>query len=261
MRGAYFRPAEWAPMLRPHWRRAQAWGLRQRRALRAGDARSVSSVTLALMIFTVMLCYALSMPAAPVSHTGVNRLAEAGPRPTNVRMLDQTPRGEACDEQVWPYIATNCLKGGEQQPATTGAAPQQNSAAPSAPQVAAPTKAAPEQQAALAVPNTANERSGQTEYVPLPVPRPPLPDHASLDADDPDMPRAHDTPAWPPRRYGYGPDGRAYGPDGRPVDGRFYDERAPHEQNAMSPREIRRAQRHERRARHGIRIGDFYFRF
>jgi hypothetical protein len=222
------------------------------RKLRAGDPRATSTVTLSILI----LCVALNFAAAPrpvVSDPGaVNRLAEAGPRATAVRMLDGKPRSDACDNQTWPYIDQRCLRTATASPAKPADAQPDNAQANP---VQRPTSNKPagseaDKLASIVPPSSAPDApqpSATLHDVPMPQPRPQIEDEAA-ELDDEDSP-------YPPPYYG-----RRYGPDGRPL---MYPP-----PRYMDPREARAWQRYEyrehrppRRARHELHIGGFRFRF
>lgn len=217
-----------------------------RRRLNAGEPRVTASVSLLSILIATALGYALTLQPAASGGAQVNRLAEAGPaRPAAVRMLDAAPRSQTCEEQTWPYIAQNCLKAGTAQPAKTAGAP-----ATPQPETAPAKPEAPAAQAAPQAPEPANapQQFASAQAVPLPQPRPQLEDDDDLDQMYPlDEPRRMDAPPYGYPRGGYMP---PYA---------MQDHQLREERRFRSYQE--RPSRRVRANRHGIRIGDFYFRF
>jgi hypothetical protein len=230
-------------LLHLHWRR-----------LRTGDPRTTSTVTLALLILGVVLNFA-AMPRPVTSDpAAINRLAEAGPRNTAVRILDGRPRSDACEDQTWPYIDQRCLRtsaASRTEPAAEGQASNAQANATQHSASNAQSKSEPDKLASVApssaTSGTTAPQSTILHDVPLPQPRPQIEDDEAQ-VDDEDL-------RYPSPYYS-----RRYGPDGRPL---MYPP-----PRYMDPREARAWQRYEyreyrqpRRTRHELHIGGFRFRF
>lgn len=235
--------------LRPGIRRLRALLNLHWRKLRTGDPRTTSTVTLSLLILCVGLNLAMAPRPVVSDPNAVNRLAEAGPRSTAVRMLDGKPRSDTCEEQTWPYIDPRCLRAAAASPAKPVADAQ--TTPPQNPAPNTQTKPEPDKLASVGQPSSAPAATlpqrATLHDVPLPQPRPNI-ENDEAELDDEDLP-------YPPPYYG-----RHYGPDGRPL---MYPP-----PRYMDPREARAWQRYEyherrppRRSRHELHIGGFRFRF
>lgn len=144
------------------WRSARAGGSLRERMARVSVRQAAMGTGAAVLIVTAGLAGAAAWqmfgdapPSASAPGNAVGEALQAGP----VKIVDASPRGASCEEQVWPYIEQRCLRRAAAPPPVASLA---TPPAPAAPPVAAsspPTTAAPPAPIAAEPPPTAQSEA------------------------------------------------------------------------------------------------------
>jgi hypothetical protein len=87
------------------------------------DPRVTATATLLGVIIIVAAMFAFPLPvvviAEQVMNTGISKPDNA---PASIKFIGAMPRGERCEDQVWPYIERHCLGRAADKPSSAGPA-------------------------------------------------------------------------------------------------------------------------------------------